>query len=376
MKSEESRNIVFFVSSMQSGGAERVAALLSNYWAAKGHNVTLVATFSGRGQCDYPLDSKVNLVYLRDLIHSDKNGIGQKINRIFQIRRLVRDSDTDVVLSFLTRLNIVVLLATLGLKTPVNVSERVFPAFSGRNWKWRFLRRLLYARAKTIIVQTNVGESWLEKNCWKPNIKVIPNPLVYPIPVVEPAVLPDTLLKPDSRIVLGVGRLDDQKGFDILINCFSRIAPNYPQWQLAIVGEGPQRAKLENLCDELGIVDRVFMPGRMGNISDWYDRADIYVLSSRFEGFPNGLLEAMAHGLAVISFNCISGPAEIIDHDVNGVLVQKNGDEVTLEMELIKLMKDTEKIAQLSHEARNIQSRFSMEEIGKRWDDALDLRAS
>jgi glycosyltransferase involved in cell wall biosynthesis len=163
----------------------------------------------------------------------------------------------------------------------------------------------------------------------------------------------------------------DQKGFDLLIPVFHRLAGIFPGWVLVILGEGENRPMLEELIVSAGLQGRVLMPGRAGNISQWYEAADLYVMSSRFEGFGNTLAEAMAHGLPAVSFDCDAGPRDIIRHEVDGFLVSA-GDVSLLEKSLHLLMEDGELRRRFSERAIEARERFSMERIAGMWETLIE----
>src|SRR5699024_4469850 len=140
------------------------------------------------------------------------------------------------------------------------------------------------------------------------------------------------------RRLLAVGRLHPVKGFDQLIEAFDSIAHFFPDWDLVILGEGPERTALEEQIHRTGLGERITLPGRVGNIGQWYDASDIYVLSSRTESLSNTLLEAMASGLAVVACDCETGPREIIRDTIDGALVQPAGDPEALAAYLSDLM--------------------------------------
>jgi glycosyltransferase involved in cell wall biosynthesis len=190
------------------------------------------------------------------------------------------------------------------------------------------------------------------------------------LPKSEPRLLPDSVIESQRRLLLAVGRLSEEKRFDFLLPAFANLAPANQSWDLVILGEGPLRQALETQVQALGLQGRVFLPGRAGNVGDWYRRADLYVMSSRFEGFPNTLGEAMAHGCAAVSFDCDTGPRDIIRHDVDGLLVP-NGDTGALVDALACLMADDDLRQRLASRAIEVRQQFSLEKIAGMWEGLL-----
>ena len=367
-------HIIFFVSSMHGGGAERVAALLCNRWAERGHNVTLVVTYSGRGQCVYPLDERVKLVYLADIVGTTRKNPWTMIKRFWALRRLVRDMRADVVLSFLTQVNIAVLLATRGLGVPVIVSERNYPPAMPLPVIWKILRRITYPWAAKVVMQTQGGLEWLQRAAPESRGVIIANPCVYPLPESKPKIEPDTILPAQRCLLLAAGRLEKQKGFDLLIDAFSSLADACADWDLVILGEGAERQAIAAQIASKELNERVLLPGRVGNAGDWYRRADLYAMSSRFEGFPNTLLEALAYGLPAVSFDCLTGPADLIRDGVDGYLVQPQDGPAGLATRLAALMQDPARRAAFAANAGDVKQRYSFATVGQAWDEALSLK--
>lgn len=360
------RTIFLVVNSMQTGGAERVAAHLANAWARRGDNVVLVATFSGKGECHYELDSRVRLIYLADLVAG--SGRSSFWKRWRALRDLICSMSPRVVVSFLTNVNVMTLLAAAGLKVPVIVSERTNPGGYDPGTALRILRKLTYARASAVVMLAGVGLQWLSKNIPRANGIVIPNPVSYPLVRGEPSRDVADVVQPGRKLILGVGRLDNQKQFDKLISAFAEIASRHGEWDLVIAGEGPNRVELERQVADLALQDRISLPGRIGNIGDWYVSAEIYVMSSRVEGFPNTLAEAMAHGCAAVSYDCDTGPRDIIDDGVNGLLVVPVGDVPKLADSMERLMHDTQLRERMQEQAIGVRKTFSVPTILEQWD--------
>jgi glycosyltransferase involved in cell wall biosynthesis len=368
------KRILFFVSSMEGGGAERVAALLCNRWVALGHEVTLVPTFSGRGTCLYPLDSRVRLLYLADRVGTTRKTPLSMLRRLWAMRQMVGEARADAILSFLPHVNVAALVATRGLGVPVVVSERTYPPARPLGRVWPRLRRIAYPWATRVVMQTTGGRNWLAHEIPRARSVEIPNPCVFPLPVGEPKTLPQTIIPHNRRLLLAVGRLGEEKQFDVLIDAYTQLAPRFPDWDLAILGEGAERTALETQVAEVGLKGRVHLPGRVGNVGEWYDRADLYAMSSRFEGFPNTLLEALAHGVPAVSLDCATGPAEMIQDGVNGYLVKPEAGAEGLAARLGQLMADPARRAHFSKRALEVRERFSFDKVGVEWDSALGLR--
>lgn len=367
--------IVFFVSSMEGGGAERVAALLCNRWARRGHAVLLVPTFSGRGGCLYPLDERVHLEYLTDRVGTTHRTPWTLAKRLWTMRAMVRSFRADVVLSFLPQVNVGALLATRGIGVPVVVAERVYPPAFRIGAIRSQLRRFTYPWASGVVLQTREALSWLARVSPRSRGIVITNPSVHPLPAAEPRISPGEVVPKERELLLAVGRLDPQKGFDQLIEAFEMLAPRFPGWDLVILGEGTERRALEDQCERCGLAARVHLPGRVGNPGDWYARADLYAMSSRFEGFPNTLLEALAHGLPAVSFDCKTGPGELIEEGVNGCLVPPDAGAAGLAERLAVLMEDPAARQAMGERATEVRQRFAPERVGAQWDRVLGLTA-
>jgi glycosyltransferase involved in cell wall biosynthesis len=226
------------------------------------------------------------------------------------------------------------------------------------------MRRLLYPLADAAVLQTETAADWARRYLDHTKLHVIPN-------FVDPPAIStredDFDLSGTRNLITAAGRLTRQKGFDLLIEAFSMAAGDKPEWSLVILGEGEERRSLEDLADSLPVRDRVILPGRIRNIGQVMERSDMFVLSSRYEGFPNVLLEAMASGLPVIATDCPFGPAEIVRQNIDGMLVP-NQDTETLAHAMRYLMENEEVRGRLASRSREVLDRFGREPIMYQWD--------
>jgi glycosyltransferase involved in cell wall biosynthesis len=364
--------IVVFIYSMHSGGAERVSVNLANAWAELGHEVTLL-TLASASLDFYELRPEVKRIALH-LAANSKGPVAAlwaNLRRIHALRRVFREIQPDVVLAMMTTAAVLAVLATRGMECQVLVSERIHPPLYpvGRMWDW--LRCQTYPFAYRVVMQAEEGLVWLHDRIPSAKGVVIPNPVAFPLAVTSPQLLPTKYLSAKRNLLLAVGRLDRQKGFDTLIEAFAVIESTYPQWDLIILGEGQERSALETKVRLLGLKDRVLLPGRAGNVGDWYTRAGLYVMSSRFEGFPNTLAEAMAHGCAAISYDCDTGPRDIIHHEIDGLLVTPVGDVQALSQALDRLMGNDAVRQQMGKRATSVRVNYSIQRILEMWSKLL-----
>lgn len=367
--------LVFAISSLGMGGAQRVAINLIREWQARGWKITLVVTFSGGGSSSYyDIPVGVEVVYLADLVKSRWGGrIAGQLRRVFALRRLIKVRQADRVLAFVTDANLFAIAASFGLGIKVIVSERNYPPAEGGSRLYGKARLLLYPYADRVVIQTYRGLEWVARAIPTARGMAIANPVVLPLPTSLPTLDPTVLLDAETRLILAAGRLVPEKGFDVLIDAFACCCDRQSRWQLAIVGEGPERAALEHRIAAADLIGRVHLFGPAGNIADWYQRAEIFALTSRYEGFPNTLLEAMAHGCAVVSFDCDTGPADMIVNNENGLLLGRLPDTETLAQALNTLMTDDQRRQSLANAARGVSQRFSMAAILTQWDIALNV---
>lgn len=360
------KRLTFVISSLQDGGAERVMTIMANYWAAAGWNITLLTLDDGVAPLSYDLDSRVRHVPLAVAEHSGNTpaALRNGFRRLRALRRSLRQSRPDAILSFMDITNVTTILATQGLGVPVIISERSDPArhFPGRIWSK--LRQLLYPLADAVVVQSQGALDYFSPKV-QARARIIPNPVLS----AQPSTVISSIQLPRPALVT-MGRLVQSKGFDLLLRAFAQIKDKRRDWTLVILGDGPLRTELESLRNQLGLEQRVLMPGRVNNPYNALVQSDLFVMSSRYEGFPNALCEAMACGLAVVCTDCPSGPREIIRDGIDGILVA-NEDVAALTKAIDQLMENKIERARLGERATDVTTRFALSEVMRLWEDTL-----
>jgi len=368
------QRLTIVIHSLYGGGSEHAAAAMANYWAAAGRDVVLVTLDSVEND-QIALSPKVERIGLG--VMSESSGVWSAIKanqwRIQTLREALVQSAPERVISLTDRTNILTLLAARGTNLKVFVSERTDIRHHRIERVWEWLRKRTYPGACSIVVQTEAVREVMKPIARHAPIRVIPNSVSTTATLPEKPTL--DLPSEDRNWFIGVGRLSYEKGFDRLIDAFAQITEQCPDWNLLIIGDGPEKPNLQNTADKFGSTERITFPGWIE--SPWSvipqaipPTASIAILPSRYEGFPNALLEAMSQGIAPIAFDCESGPSEIIRHNENGLLVpQGNIPELAIAMQ--SLAQDNALRTRLADTARDVTNRFSLERIFALWEDVL-----
>lgn len=365
-------HIMLLIHSLGGGGAERVAVDLSAAWVARGYRVSLV-TQAGCDQDAYTVAQGVE----RHVLGTAGNSRGRldalwkNWRRVSRLRALLRKTKPDVVLGMMTTSSVLAISAAKGLPCKVIATEHTHPPSQSLSPFWQKARLRTYPQAHAVIALTAGTADWLREHVPGSQVHVIPNAVRWPMDSAEPLV-PVPALPDGRKRLLAVGRLHPVKGFDTLIESFAMLSNYFPDWDLVILGEGEQRGALEARIQELELQERIQLPGRVGNMADWYEQSDLYVLSSRMEGLSNSLLEAMASGLTAVAFDCDTGPREIIRANIDGVLVRPVEDIEALAAHLSDLMANEDKRQRLARRATDVRDRFSSARVLALWQQVLE----
>lgn len=345
------------------GGAERVMVQMANYWSAKGWPVHIVTLQATDPIVCYPINHNVSQTFI-DLAEVGRKAL-PKMGLLYQavaLRRVIFKTDPDAVISLMDGPNIYSLLATVGTHIPVFAAEHCDPNTRPLSKRMEYLRKWTYRHAASVVTLTEKAMSYFPARI-RSRGHVIPNSVLAPPPVEQ------NIRR--EKLIVSIGRLNPVKGFDRLVSAFGKVAAKHQDWSLEIWGEGPERQMLESLVSNIGLGERIRLPGYTSRPDIVLRRASLFALSSSTEGFPMGLCEAMACGVPVVSFDCPSGPREIIRDGIDGLLV-RGGDVGALSTAMDRLMSNLIEREQLAGHAPEILERYGQVRIMGRWESILE----
>jgi GalNAc-alpha-(1->4)-GalNAc-alpha-(1->3)-diNAcBac-PP-undecaprenol alpha-1,4-N-acetyl-D-galactosaminyltransferase len=345
----------FLISSLNTGGAERVVSVLANEISI--NRRVIVITLS-KNKPHFTLNNSIKLIQLGVSNNSSNllEAISSNINFISKLVSIIRKYKIYHLICFMPTSNLLgIISGSFFCNIKVTISERSNPLIYKYGIRGQ-IRKILYRFANRLVVQTDFIKQYYSKYVPKSKIQVINNPV---------KIINNNDFK-KKKIILNVGRLDSNKNQKQLIKSFHRA--NNMNWKLIICGEGPSRNELENLILQLKLSEHVFLKGNVQNVNDYYSNASIFAFTSFSEGFPNVVLEAMSYGCACISTNCVVGSNDMIKNNHNGFLVEIN-DTDTLDTKLNQLMSN-EELRQKFIKNSNIKlKKYSVTDISRKWEE-------
>lgn len=338
--------IILAVPLLTGGGAERVVSVWANELVELDYDVTIL--LFTRSQNEYEINPKIKVLSLEsNLLDYKSNSI---LKNILSIRKILRESKAEFIVSFLPAMQVLVMLACIGLKTKRIETIRVNPWENGLKSKINvFMWNLSFYTSYKIIIQSDRQKEYFKKIIWDKCYKI-----VNPISDTYIDVYRETTREKVTNFI-SVGRIDKQKNYEMLIKAFSSICKKYPNIKLDIFGDGTEgyTKEIYKLILSLKAENNIFLRGRTKNIVNEYMKNDVYIMTSNFEGLPNALIEAMACKLICISTDCLTGPSDLIDDNENGFLVSVGNIE-QLEQVIEKILgMDLPQLEKISNNARN-----------------------
>lgn len=349
--------ILFFVDDY-SGGAGNVVQILANEFEKMPDFCPVVAVLNPHST-KYKLSESIQTIEYKMSDNKSRNKLVFLWRNLKTIRKIVDEVQPDRIISFLDNINTNVCISLFFKRSiPIIVSERSNPLAIKPYGLYRHLRPLAYWRANKISVQCECFKEFMPR--LKSKMIVTPNPISQP-----------PITKTDYNIegmvnFISCARLVEIKQIDLMIMAFAKIHSKFKNSILTIYGDGPQRKDLLLLIGQLKLNDCVFLPGATNKVYQNLCSADIYLMTSRQEGFPNALCEAMAVGLPVIAFECHQGLRDIVDNGMNGFLIQP-GDINAISSHALKLINDDCLRKNIGQKAKNIVDKFSTKKICSIW---------
>lgn len=355
----EQKVIAFYIGSLSRGGAERVMVNLSRYFYEQGYKVYLVTKTVD--EPEYEVPEGVTRI-IADITKDEETSsrIKNLRNRIKKLRNIWKEIKPDIIVSFIRKNNLMAIASSRGLKIPVVVSIRSNPARELQGRIFKPLSFFMFRFADGIVMQTNQAKAFLPSYLQKKAV-IMPNSLSEQFLSVE-------LSDERRKEIVTVGRIDDNKNQKMLVEAFSEISKDFPEWSLHLYGGGDRKKSLE----EQYASESIIFHGQISDVVECIKESAVFVLPSKQEGMPNALIEAMALKMACISTDCpCGGPADLIKSGENGILIPVDGKE-ELKVELIRVMSDDLLRTSLGEKARDSIIHLSPDKVNAAWKEYLE----
>ncbi|NEG89724.1 glycosyltransferase family 4 protein [Bifidobacterium aerophilum] len=357
-------HVAFFSGDItRSGGTENVSIMIANALADRQDpdiRISFISLFEEKSEPFFPIDPRIGRFTVYPTV---THGIQHYFDTVRRLKRIVKDQHVDILVDIDGILDIysLPLKRSTGVKV---ISWEHFNYHQNPGVPYRKLTRRWAARkADAIVTLTEADKKLYEDNAHpKCPVIAIPNPMQQ--------ITPEPVYDADSRTIVSSGRLTYQKGFDMLVDVAAQVLPKHPDWRWLVLGEGEDRPMLEEKIAKAGLGKQLILKGRVDNMADYYRKAAMFVMTSRFEGLPMVLLEAKAYKLPIVSFDCETGPAEIVIDGVNGDLV-KTGDIADMAERVSLLINDGERRVRYSAHADEGMDCFDRASIIAQWNRLL-----
>ena len=343
--------LTFVTSTLHAGGSERVMSLLANTFAQKGYEVEIVCI--NKHLVFYPIDEKVKVWFAEDEVKSLSI-----LKKMMWLRKHINSEKPDVVIAFMLEVYCVTLASLIGVSVPVSSSERIDPHFFGR--AKGLLRWLLLRRTTHLVVQTvRIKDFYSAK--LQSRTTIIPNPVTDKVFSLTPTL--------KQKRIIAVGRLAYQKNYPMMFRAFAKVHHDFPDWQLVVYGNGPQKEEICGVIERLGMEGHIILAGKSDHVVEEMNKSSLFVMSSDYEGMSNALLEAVCVGLPVISTD-VSGARDLITEGVNGYIVPV-GNERALTLALSSMLSSPEKMDEMGRQSKALAPRFREEQIVGQWEELI-----
>lgn len=359
----EKRHIAMFISSLNKGGSERVLVNLAEYFYSEGYRVTIVT--QKKADNEYGISRGIDRV-LSDITKEEtkKSRILNFCYRFSKLRAIWRRLQPDLILSFIGKNNMMAILTSRFLSIPTVISVRGEPKEEYYSRLLKIAARIIFCRADGVVLQTSQCLDFFPGIIRKKAI-ILKNSL-------NPVFMREPFQGEREKQIVAVGRVDANKNHEMIIRAFASIADKYPDYGLTIYGEGELRQKLVLLVQDLGLGERIKLPGAVSDVADRIYKASVFVLSSYSEGIPNTLLEAMALGLPVIATDCSGGGArDLIRHGENGLLTP-TGDWEKMAENLQEILNNKSYSRKMGENASKVQDEYNPCRINETWKHYLE----
>ena len=351
------KEILVVTVELGDGGAERVLSELMGSWVDKGHNVTLIQTKPGSSGHSYKMDKRINNICFRP---RGRTRVSRYFFEILSLLKYLRKHQDATVVALLNASIRIVGVCSLFTKNRIVFSERCDPRFTPPTRIMRWLRDQLFKLASVCVFQTEDAKKLFPNSVQRKGV-VIPNP-------INPE-LPQVMYKERNKVILTACRLHSQKNVPMLIQAYSKLIKEYPEYSLHIYGTGEEKDTLQQLIDENGITDKAILMGHSSDIYNIMQTSAMYVCTSNYEGLSNSLIEALCMGMPVISTDHPIGGARAMITDKEDGLLIPVGDVDALYQAMKYLIENPEYAEMLGENAQKLRERWPVDTIADRWLD-------